>query len=108
MRTKQEQSEVTNMDDGHEQSRSISTTLLRLAKQFDDQAWSRLVYAFSPCVYGWFRRWGVAENDAPDLVQEVLIKLSKSILKFQRDTPGATFRWLDVDNRKKYNKRLLP
>lgn len=74
---------------------SVSTTLLQRVRNKDDSAWERLVLLFTPVVRGWCRRWGVPSNDEDDILQEVFVKVARSIDKFRRDRPGDTFRgWL--------------
>jgi len=50
---------------------STSTGLLCGVKSRQPEAWSLLVDVYSPLVYGWCRRTGVAAGDVPDIVQEV-------------------------------------
>jgi RNA polymerase sigma factor (sigma-70 family) len=64
-------------------------------RECDQGAWERLVKLFDDFVYGWFRRWGISESDAPDLVQNVFISVFSAIGKFDRESPGTTFGgWL--------------
>jgi RNA polymerase sigma factor (sigma-70 family) len=69
------------MDDS--QATRISL-LLRLQGQSDRQAWADFVDVYSPIIYGFARRQGLQDADAADLVQEVLLSVSKSIRNFDR------------------------
>lgn len=85
-------------------SRSITTSLLRRAKDLDPISWERLVHIFHPLVYRWIRHWGVPEADAPDLVQNVFLSVYSAIGRFERESQGATFRgWLCSISRNKAN-----
>jgi RNA polymerase sigma-70 factor (ECF subfamily) len=67
--------------------------LLRLQGSGDRQAWSDFVDLYSPIVYGFARRQGLQDADAADLVQEVLLSVSKSIRHYDRQR-GLFRHWL--------------
>lgn len=72
-----------------------SLTLLEQVKARSDAAWQRLVEFYSPLVFSWCRRSGLATEDASDLVQEVFVSVAEHIVQFRRERPGDTFRgWL--------------
>lgn len=74
---------------------SISTSLLFNARAMEPEAWARLVEVFSPIIYRWARKSGLAEADAADVVQDVFISVAKSIGKFERQKASGSFRsWL--------------
>ena len=74
---------------------STSRSLLACAKGADPAAWERLVLLYSPLVASWCRRWGVAEQDIVDLLQEVFISVSNGLKQFRKETASDTFRgWL--------------
>jgi RNA polymerase sigma-70 factor (ECF subfamily) len=80
---------------GHPEHPTLSSMLLGDVKQMEPQAWSRLVHTFGPIVYRWCRSSGVAEADAPDLVQEVFASVARGIPSFQRQKDQGSFRsWL--------------
>lgn len=55
----------------------------------------------------WSRRAGVAEHDAPDLVQDVLAALLKEIPRFQRERVGSFRAWLrTVLSHRIYDRRV--
>ena len=72
-----------------------SLSLLHRARAREPAAWERLFYLYRPLVLYWCSRWGVRQEDADDVVQEVFRELTGSLATFQEDRPGATFRsWL--------------
>ena len=61
----------------------------------DDEAWARLVELYSPLVCYWCRQNGLAEQDLPDIAQEVFQAVATNIERFRDDGPDSTFRgWL--------------
>lgn len=81
---------------------STSTGLLSGVKSRQPEAWSRLVELYSPLVYGWCRRTGVAAGDAPDIVQEVFASVAGSIDGFRGEGPRGSFRaWLSAITRRR-------
>jgi len=74
---------------------STSRSLLDDARHADAAAWERLVTLYAPLVASWFRRWGVAEQDILDLLQDVFSAVAKNLERFRKDRPNDTFRgWL--------------
>ena len=74
---------------------TLSSQLLAGVQEMDPESWSRLVNTFGPIVYRWCRTSGVAESDAPDIVQEVFASVARGIQKFQREKQTGSFRsWL--------------
>jgi RNA polymerase sigma-70 factor, ECF subfamily len=74
---------------------STSRSLLEEARQADAVAWERLVQLYAPLVVSWFRRWGVADQDILDLLQDVFAAVAKHLQRFRNDRPNDTFRgWL--------------
>ncbi len=68
--------------------------LERLRHGAEDVAWSRLVRLYTPLVYHWARRFGLREQDAADLVQDVFALLLEKLPEFDYD-PQRSFRsWL--------------
>jgi RNA polymerase sigma-70 factor (ECF subfamily) len=77
----------------HESGTSLS--LLQRIRNGDASGWQRVVELYSPLIYHWCRRWGVAGPDADDVLQEVFQAASQGIADFRRERPGDTFRgWL--------------
>ncbi len=80
---------------GHCEHPTLSSMLLGDVQQMDPEAWSRLVHTFGPIVYRWCRSSGVAEADAPDLVQDVFASVARGIPTFRRQKDQGSFRsWL--------------
>ena len=81
---------------------STSQSLLAHAKLAVPAAWERLVRLYSPLVASWCRRWGVAEQDIGDILQEVFSAVANHLENFRNDRPAATFRgWLRTIARNK-------
>ncbi|MEO1529389.1 MAG: sigma-70 family RNA polymerase sigma factor [Planctomycetota bacterium] len=50
---------------------------------------------YGPLVYRWCRRRGLQASDAADVMQDVLVGVSKSLSNFQKSDRGPSFRrWL--------------
>ena len=74
---------------------ATSLSLLGRARNRDADAWRRLVEIYSPLVFFWARRAGLAHADAGDLVQEVWQSVAAALSRFRRDERTGTFRgWL--------------
>ncbi len=78
-------------------------SLLERARNRDSEAWRRLVELYSPLVFFWARRAGLAEADAADLVQDVWQSVTAALSRFRRDDRTGTFRgWLWTIARNKF------
>ena len=75
---------------------TTSITLLgKLSNSQDQLAWNRFVEQYSPLIFSWCHRFGVQEKDAPDVTQEVMLKLLGAIKSFTYDPIKGSFRsWL--------------
>lgn len=75
---------------------TTSVTLLQRVKRCDDQsAWERFVALYTPLLFRWAQRAGLADQDAADLVQDVFIVLMKELPQFEYDSARQNFRgWL--------------
>jgi RNA polymerase sigma-70 factor (ECF subfamily) len=73
-----------------------SLSLLELAgRNGDAKAWRRLEEIYAPLLRSWLRRQGVSDTDADDLVQEVLLAVSRSLPQFEHVGRAGAFRsWL--------------
>jgi RNA polymerase sigma factor (sigma-70 family) len=78
------------------QDASTSTTLLgRLRRCPTDQAaWSQFVDRYGPRIHGWCRRWGLQDDDARDVTQDVLLRLARKMQTFTYDPSGRFRAWL--------------
>lgn len=72
-----------------------SLTLLERARQRDPAAWRMICELYAPLVYGWVRKSGVVNDEAPDVVQNVFCVVATHLDRFRHDRQGDTFRgWL--------------
>ena len=68
--------------------------LERLRQPSAAAAWERFVRLYTTLLLHWARRLGLQDNDAADLVQDVLMVLVRKMPEFQYQ-PGRTFRgWM--------------
>jgi RNA polymerase sigma-70 factor (ECF subfamily) len=85
---------------------TTSLTLLERLKAADDEeAWSRFVRLYTPLLYYWCRRIGLREQDAADLVQDVLAHLVRKLPEFTYDNTGSFRNWLRVVTVNKWRER---
>ncbi len=69
--------------------------LERLSTQPDADAWNRLVELYTPLLRAWLRRYDVlSAADMDDLVQDVLLTVSKEMPSFKPAGAGAFRGWL--------------
>lgn len=69
--------------------------LNRLRRSPEAESWNRLVELYAPLIGAWLRRYDVQKCDADDLVQDVLLAVSKDLSKFEHGGhPGAFRGWL--------------
>jgi len=82
-------------DDQVNSAGSTSRSLLANANLAVPAAWERLVRLYAPLVASWCRRWGVAEQDVSDVLQDVFAAVANHLDGFRKDRPTDTFRgWL--------------
>lgn len=85
-------------------STGTSLGLLERARANDAAAWGRLVALYAPLVFHWCRRWGLQEEDAADVFQEVFRSVAAHLGGFRKERMGDTFRgWLRTITRSKVN-----
>ncbi|MCA9257594.1 MAG: sigma-70 family RNA polymerase sigma factor [Planctomycetales bacterium] len=76
----------------HETSLSL---LDRLRHSPENEGWNRLAELYTPLIRTWLQRYDVQDSDAHDLVQEVLLAVSKDLGTFEHHgQPGAFRGWL--------------
>lgn len=89
---------------------ATSLTLIERLRNESAEAWRSFVAIYSPLVYRWCRRMGVAQCDAADVTQEVFRSAAAGVGQFRRSQPGDSFRgWLYAITRNKsrdYLRRL--
>jgi RNA polymerase sigma-70 factor (ECF subfamily) len=76
----------------------MNTTAVSLLQRLRDVhsagAWEHFVRLYAPLLHYWARRLGLQDEDAADLVQEVLLVLLRKLPEF-RYQPGRSFRgWM--------------
>jgi RNA polymerase sigma-70 factor (ECF subfamily) len=81
---------------------ATSRSLLIQLKDGQPAAWERLTSLYAPLVYHWCREMRLAEQDMPDIFQEVFGSVASHIQAFHKDRPGDSFRhWLRAITRNK-------
>lgn len=71
--------------------------IVRLQDERNDQAWDDFVVAYEPFLYRMAARQGVPERDVPDVVQQVLLAVARSVEGWSDDGRDASFRrWLST------------
>lgn len=75
---------------------NTSMTLLnRLRQAGDSETWDRLAALYTPLLRSWLRKYDVQSTDADDLVQDILMVVSKDLAAFEHNgRPGAFRAWL--------------
>jgi RNA polymerase sigma factor (sigma-70 family) len=72
-----------------------ASLILRLSDTTDVEAWDEFVEIYQPLVYRLARRKGFQHADAEELVQEVMIAVSRAVDRWVPDENQARFRtWL--------------
>ena len=69
--------------------------LLRIRDEGNQTAWTEFVELYTPLIRGYARHHGLDHNDAADLVQDVLVRVFRSIRSFEYRAGVARFSgWL--------------
>lgn len=73
-----------------------SNTLLDgLQRRSSETAWHRMVDLYTPLIRNWLKRHALADQDAEDLVQDVLAIVVRKLPEFERRPQIGSFRrWL--------------
>ena len=72
-----------------------ASLLFRLRDWHDHEAWVEFVSLYEPVAYRLLRRHGLQDADAREVVQQLLIAVSRSIDRWDPDKDRGTFRaWL--------------
>lgn len=88
--------------EGSQPSTTTSRSLLERVKKDEPEAWDQLVALYAPLVFLWCRGWGLREQDAADIFQEVFQAVAVHIGSFRKARAGDTFRgWLRTITRNK-------
>jgi RNA polymerase sigma factor (sigma-70 family) len=74
-----------------------ASLLLRLRDSKDHDAWVEFVTLYEPVVYRLFRRHGLQDADAREVMQELFVIVSRNIDRWESDKQRGSFRgWLRV------------
>jgi DNA-directed RNA polymerase specialized sigma24 family protein len=68
-----------------------SACLHRLRRSPESESWNRLVGLYAPLIRAWARKYDVQDCDVDDLVQEVLLAVSKDLGKFEHGGQPGRF-----------------
>src|SRR5713226_9522946 len=85
---------------GFEESLNVSMTdtpatlLHRLCDQPAAGDWERFVRLFTPLLRRWAGRLGVADGEAEDLLQEIVVLLIRKLPEFRYDATKSFRAWL--------------
>jgi RNA polymerase sigma-70 factor (ECF subfamily) len=82
--------------------------LFRLQDQAtpDNDAWNRFVHIYTPLIFFWARKTGMAQSDASDLVQDVLTLVFQKLPDFKYDSSRSFRGWLRTVTLNKYRELL--
>jgi RNA polymerase sigma-70 factor (ECF subfamily) len=76
-------------------SETSFTLLERLQHAPGETAWQRMIDLYTPLIRNWLRRYSLLDQDAEDLVQDVLAVVVRKLPEFRkRPQIGAFRRWL--------------
>lgn len=77
-------------------SETTSISLIeRVRGETDSPAWQRFVEIYRPLLMRWTHRFDVQNNDAEDLVQDVMLVVMRELPQFQHNERTGAFRnWL--------------
>ena len=93
---------INRRGDDAPSSAATSRGLVERACAHDPAAWARMVTLYAPLVLSWCRQWGLREEDAADVFQDVFHAVAVHIAGFRGDRAGDTFRgWLRTITRNK-------
>jgi RNA polymerase sigma factor (sigma-70 family) len=60
----------------------------------DQAAWSDFVQRYGRRIFAWSRKWGLQQDDAEDVTQNVLLDLARQMQDFTYDPSGSFRGWL--------------
>lgn len=105
--------DCTDMDTECDSLDTRSSLLRRLQKPDAEEAWTEFCARYAAVVQRVARRAGLREEDSADVVQEVMLSLSKALPQFEYRPDQCSFRtWLFrvirariIDHRRRENRR---
>jgi RNA polymerase sigma-70 factor (ECF subfamily) len=78
-------------------SQTSLSLLDRICTRGDEEAWRRLAAIYTPVLHACLRRYDLQPADADDVVQDVLLVVSRELPAFEHNgRSGAFRRWLRV------------
>ena len=83
-----------------------NSLLMRLRGHRDEEAWSEFASLYQPVIYSMARRRGLQDADAREIVQEVLLRVSSAIERFEPQGQGSFRGWLSTITRNETVGRL--
>ena len=76
-------------------SKTRFSLILRLKENADAEDWQQFCEIYQPLIYRIGQLGGLQETDANDFVQDVLVRVAKSVSQFETDSRLGSFRgWL--------------
>jgi RNA polymerase sigma-70 factor, ECF subfamily len=91
-------------------SGATSASLLQRLKTRETVAWERFVDLYGPLIFYWGRRHALNDDDAADVMQEVLAAVARTIDRFQHAPERGRFRgwlWTITRNKLRDHRRRL-
>lgn len=85
-------------------SESLLIRLQDAADSADESAWQRFVSIYTPLIFFWARKTGLSQNDAADLVQDVLTLVFQKLPDFKYDSNRSFRGWLRTVTLNKYRE----
>ena len=82
-----------------------ASLLVRLREPTDRDAWTRFVKLYGPMMYRWARRTGLQDDDASDLVQDVMAILIRKLPEFEYDHSRSFRSWLKTVTMNRWRER---
>ena len=82
-----------------------ASLLVRLREPTDRDAWTRFVKLYGPMMYRWARRTGLQDDDASDLVQDVMTILIRKLPEFEYDHSRSFRNWLKTVTMNRWRER---
>jgi RNA polymerase sigma-70 factor (ECF subfamily) len=71
--------------------------IVRLKDERNELAWTEFACLYEPFLYRLCERQGVPQHHVPDVVQQILLAVAKSVDRWKYDTQTASFRrWLST------------
>lgn len=77
------------------ETRSSLIARIQVKDQRNESAWTEFARAYEPFLHYWIERQGAPSRHVPDIAQQVLIRIARSVDGWRDDGRSASFRrWL--------------